>query len=90
VHHPGVNTVIKWYKLQTINGEVTMKTRERLLFMALGGLLVLADMIVGQFVFSPVQAQVSAQDATFKKVRCEELIVGNTSKAVVVYVNYTG
>ena len=46
--------------------------------------------IVGQFVFSPVQAQVSAQDATFKKVRCEELIVGNTSKAVVVYVNYTG
>ena len=39
---------------------------------------------------SPVQAQVSAQDATFKKVRCEELIVGNTSKAVVVSVNYTG
>jgi hypothetical protein len=34
-----------------------MKTRERLLFMALDGLLVLAGMTVGQFVFSPVQAQ---------------------------------
>ena len=37
-----------------------MKTRERLLFMALGGLLVLAGMIVGQFVFSPVPAQAGA------------------------------
>ena len=55
-----------------------MKTRERLLFMALGGLLVLAGMIVGQFVFSTAQAQDGAQDATFKTVRCEELIVGNS------------
>jgi len=31
-----------------------MKTRERLLFMALGGLLVLAGMILGPFVFGRV------------------------------------
>ena len=42
-----------------------MKTKERLLFMALGGLLVWAGMILGQFVFSPVQAQ----DTSFKTVR---------------------
>ena len=39
-----------------------MKTKERLLFMALGGLLVLAGMIVSQFVFSPVQAEVTSQE----------------------------
>ena len=55
-----------------------MKTRERLLFMALGGLLVLAGMIVDQFVFSTAQAQAGAQDfATFKTVRCERLEVGD-------------
>ena len=56
-----------------------MKTRERLLFMALGGLLVLAGMIVGQFVFSTAQAQDGAQDATFKTVKCERLEVGDSS-----------
>ena len=63
-----------------------MKTRERLLFMTLGGLLVLAGMIVGQFVFSPVQAQAGAQDATFKTVKCERLEVGNifNSGAVII------
>ena len=55
-----------------------MKTKERLLFMALGGLLVLAGMIVGQFVFSTAQAQDRAQDATFKTVKCERLFVGDS------------
>ena len=55
-----------------------MKTRERLLFMTIGGLLVLAGMIVGQFVFSTAQAQAGAQDATFKTVRCEKLEVGDS------------
>ena len=36
--------------------------KERLLFMALGGLLVLAGMIVDKFVFSPVQAEVASQE----------------------------
>ena len=69
-----------------------MKTRERLLFMALGGLLVLAGMIVGQFVFSPVQAQAGAKDAVFKTVRCEKLIVGNSTNrnAVSIDVNFLG
>ena len=63
-----------------------MKTRERLLFMALGGLLVLAGMILGQFLFSPVQAQDGAQDATFKTVKCERLEVRNSfnSGAVII------
>ena len=56
-----------------------MKTRERLLFMTIGGLLVLAGMVVGQFMFSPVQAQDGAQDATFKTVMCERLEVGDSS-----------
>jgi len=47
-----------------------MKTKERLLFMALGGLLVLAGMIGGQFVFSPVQAEVAGQEPD------DELILG--------------
>lgn len=63
-----------------------MKTRERLLFMALGGLLVLAGMIVGQFMFSSVQAQDGAQDATFKTVRCERLVVGDSSNRQAVMV----
>ena len=63
-----------------------MKTRERLLFMTIGGLLVLAGMIVGQFVFSPAQAQAGGQDATFKTVKCERLEVGNSfnSGAVII------
>ena len=64
-----------------------MKTRERLLFMVLGGLLVLAGMIVGQFVFSTAQAQAGAQDATFKTVRCEELIVGNSLNSGTVIID---
>ena len=65
-----------WTKRRTLavrfnnqkRGDIDMKTRERLLFMVLGGLLVLASMIVGQFVFSTAQAQAGAQDATFKTV----------------------
>ena len=55
-----------------------MKTIEGLVCMALGGLLVLAGRLVGRFMFSSVQAQAGVQDATFKTVRCEELIVGNS------------
>ena len=64
-----------------------MKTRERLLFMTIGGLLVLAGMIVGQFVFSTAQAQAGAQDATFKTVRCERLIVGDSLNPIAVMVH---
>ena len=48
--------------------------------MALGGLLELAGMIVGQFVFSTAQAQDGAQDATFKTVRCERLVCNFMSR----------
>ena len=64
-----------------------MKTRERLLFMTIGGLLVLAGMIVGQFVFSTAQAQDGAQDATFKTVCCERLIVGDSLNPIAVMVH---
>ena len=57
-----------------------MKTRERLLFMALGGLLELAGMIVGQFVFSPVQAQDGVPDVAFKTVKCERLVCNFMSR----------
>ena len=66
-----------------------MKTKERLLFMALGGLLVLAGIIVGQFVFSPVQAEVAAQEPDdiihhghgyFKSITCESLEVVEPAK----------
>ncbi|MDP6751303.1 MAG: hypothetical protein QGH37_30665 [Candidatus Poribacteria bacterium] len=68
-----------------------MKTRERLLFMALGGLLVLVGMIVGQFVFSPVQAQDGAQDATFKTVRCGRLEVGDSlNRSAVIVSSFKG
>ncbi len=66
-----------------------MKTRERLLFMALGGLLVLAGMILSQFVFSPVQAEVAGQEPDdiihhghgyFKSITCESLEVVEPAK----------
>ena len=66
-----------------------MKTKERLLFMALGGLLVLAGIIVGQFVFSPVQAEVAAQEPDdiihhghgyFKSITCESLEIVERAK----------
>ena len=52
--------------------------------MALGGLLVLAGMILDQFVFSPVQAEVAGQEPDdiihhghgyFKSITCERLEV---------------
>ena len=68
---------------QPKKGDIDMKTGERLLFMALGGLLVLVGMIVGQFVLSPVQAQAGAQDATFKRVKCQSLeVYGNEGVAI--------
>ena len=69
-----------------------MKTKERFLFMALGGLQVLTSVVVDQFVFSPGLAQAGAQDAVFKTVRCEELIVGNSTNrnAVSIDVNFLG
>ena len=63
--------------------------KERLLFMALGGLLVLAGMIVSQFVFSPVQAEVASQDPDdiihhghgyFKSITCESLEIVEPAK----------
>ena len=39
-----------------------MKTRERLLFMALGGLLVLSGMVLGQKQTGLVQAEVAGQE----------------------------
>ena len=66
-----------------------MKTKERLLFMAFGGLLVLAGMIVGQFVLSPVQAEVAGQEPDdiihhghgyFKSITCKNLEVVESAK----------
>ena len=66
-----------------------MKTRERLLFMTLGGLLVLAGMILDQFVFNLVQAGVSSQEPDdivhhghgyFKSITCESLKVVEPAK----------
>ena len=42
--------------------EANMKTRERLLFMALGGLLVLSGMVLGQKQTGLVQAEVAGQE----------------------------
>ena len=42
--------------------ETNMKTRERLLFMALGGLLVLSGMVLGQKQTGLVQAEVAGQE----------------------------
>ena len=39
-----------------------MKTKERLLFMALGGLLVLSGMVLGQKKTGLVQAEVAGQE----------------------------
>ena len=64
-----------------------MKTKERLLFMALGGLLVLAGMIVDQFVFSTAQAQAGAKDVVFNKVTCRQLSVVNGLGTEVISLN---
>ena len=42
--------------------EANMKTRERLLLMALGGLLVLSGMVLGQKQTGLVQAEVAGQE----------------------------
>ena len=66
-----------------------MKTRERLLFMMLGGLLVWVGMILGQFVFSSAQADVAGQEpgdiihhghGYFKSITCERLEVVEPAK----------
>ena len=66
-----------------------MKTRERLLFMMLGGLLVWVGMILGQFVFSSAQADVAGQEpgdiihhghGYFKSITCESLEVVEPAK----------
>ena len=66
-----------------------MKTKERLLFMALGGLLVLAGMVLGQFLFSPAQAEVDGQEhddiihhghGYFKSITCESLEIVEPAK----------
>ena len=55
-----------------------MKTKERLAYMALGGFLVIAGMVLGQFMFSSVSAQAKAEDVvTFNKVTCRQLSVVN-------------
>ena len=55
--------------------------------MAPRGLLVLAGMIVGQFVFSPVQAQAGAKDVVFNKVTCRQLSVVNGLGTEVISLN---
>ena len=66
-----------------------MKTRERLLFMMLGGLLVWVGMILGQFVFSSAQADVAGQEpgdiihhghGYFKSITCESLEIVEPAK----------
>lgn len=66
-----------------------MKTKERLLFMVLGGLLVLAGVMLGQFVFSPARAEVAGQEPDdiihhghgyFKSITCESLEVVEPAK----------
>ena len=64
-----------------------MKTKERLAYMALGGILVIAGMILGQFMFSSVYAQKELSTSTqfsdqalnpvFETIRCNRLIIGD-------------
>ena len=63
-----------------------MKTKERLLFMFLGGLLVVVGMVLGQFVFGLAEAQTGSKNAFFETLTCNRLIVkrGRYSKPVVV------
>ena len=63
-----------------------MKTKERLLFMFLGGLLIVVGMVLGQFVFGPAEAQTGSKNAFFETLTCNRLIVKRSrySKPVAV------
>ena len=59
-----------------------MKIKERLAYMAFGGVFVIAGMILGQFMFGPVYAQKNTSvserpDADFGVIRCKRIIVGD-------------
>ena len=52
-----------------------MKNKERLLFMFLGGLLVVVGMVLGQFVFGFAEAQTGSKNDFFETLTCNRLIV---------------
>ena len=59
---------------------MSMRLRDKILYMSFGAGLVVLGMVLNSLVGGDVDAQVDVQDATFRNVTCENLIVKDEHK----------
>ena len=59
----------------TINGDLIMKLRDKILYMSFGAGLVVLGMMLNSLVSGDAEAQGGVKDATFRNITCEVLMV---------------
>ena len=59
----------------TINGELIMKLRDKILYMSFGAMLVVLGMVLDSLVSGDADAQVGLKDATFGVITCKAIII---------------
>ena len=59
----------------TINGELIMKLRDKILYMSFGAMLVVLGMILNSLVSGDADAQVGVEDAEFGYITCVKVLL---------------
>ena len=65
----------KYKEGPTINGELIMKLRDKILYMSFGAMLVVLGMVLDSLVSGDADAQVGWKDATFGVITCKAIII---------------